>query len=49
MEIRLHDNLGTCRIEFNVKVFETEIIPLPTTGEMDPSAILTCWWPKHGI
>lgn len=41
MEIRLHGNLGTCRIEFNVKFFETKIAPFPTTKEMDPSTVLT--------
>ena len=41
MEIKLHDDLRTCNIEFDFKVLEPKFAPFPTIEQMDPSAILT--------
>ena len=49
MDIRLHDNLGTCKTFDKVRDVDNLTSPVPAMGERDPSAILTFLFPAQGL
>ena len=48
MDNILHDKFGTCKTNSREKNFVREMVPFPTTGVYDPSAIPTFILPAHG-
>ena len=48
MDNKLHDKFETCKTNSREKVFVREMVPFPTTGVYDPSAIQTFILPAHG-